>query len=436
MAERDLLIRGGTVVDATGARRADVRVHDGVVVEVGERLDADAATDAGSILDAGGCLVAPGLVDLHTHLREPGMEDAETVVTGARAAALGGYTAVVAMPNTDPAIDDASMVRHVLELGRDAACRVAVAGAVSIGREGARLAPLAEMHAQGVRLFTDDGACVDDPRLMRYALEYARSLPGAVIAQHAEDARLVADGHMHEGAWSSRLGIPGRPAAAESMVVARDLALARLTGGRIHFLHLSTAESVELVRQARAAGLRVTAEVTPHHLTLTDAACAGFDPRFKVNPPLREAADVEALRSALVDGTVDAVATDHAPHPPQAKDQPFAAAPPGMLGLETAFAVLHTELVLPGLVDAATLLARMSWGPAAVAGLADQGRPVAPGEPANLCVLDAEAVWEVDAARLASRARNTPYTGRKLTGRVRHTILGGAPVVVDGEARR
>lgn len=426
----EVVIRGGRVVDERGERAADVLVRDGVVAEVGPGLD------GALTLDAGGCVVAPGLVDLHAHLREPGMEDAETVETGARAAALGGYTAVVAMPNTDPPIDNAAVVRHVIELGRPAPCDVHVAGAITRGRVGAELALMAEMHALGVRIFSDDGDCVADARVMRRALEYARSLPGAVLAQHCEEPSMAGGGHMHEGEWSSRLGIAGRPAEAESIVVARDLALARMTGGRVHLLHLSTAQAVDLVREARAEGVAVTAEVTPHHLALTHEACSTFDPRFKVNPPLRTPTDVEALRVALADGTIDAVATDHAPHPPEEKEQPFDDAPPGMLGLETALAVVLTEVVSPGGLDLGTALARLSWGPARIAGLGAHGRPVAAGEPANLCVIDPEVAWEVDPAALASRASNTPWAGHKLTGKVRHTVLFGEPVVRDGEAQR
>ncbi|HUQ40440.1 MAG TPA: dihydroorotase [Acidimicrobiales bacterium] len=429
MADR-LVIRGGTVVDVTGTRRADVAIEDGVIVAVAEDLDGHAA--GARVLDAGGCLVAPGLVDLHTHLREPGREGAETVETGARAAALGGYTAVVAMPNTSPAIDSAAAVRHVLELATGAAADVHVAGAITVGRAGEQLAPMGEMAALGVRLFTDDGAGVQDARLMRRAFEYALTCD-ATLAQHCEDARLAAGGHMHEGEWSSRLGLAGVPAAAEEVMVARDISLCRLTGAPIHFLHLSTAGSVALVAAARAEGLPVTAEVAPHHLVLTDADVAGYDPVFKVNPPLRSAADVAALRAALVDGTIDAIATDHAPHTQDDKEAPFDEAPPGMLGLETAWALCHTELDLP----AERLLALLSWQPAAIAGLGDKhGAPVAPGGPANLCVLDPTATWTVDPARQASRSRNTPYAGRTLTGRVRHTVLRGEPVVVDGEAQR
>ena len=286
MAEHTV-VRGGTVVDETGSRVADVLVSGGVVQAVGDTIDAPAGA---AVLDAGGCIVAPGLVDLHTHLRQPGREEAETVETGARAAALGGYTAVVAMPNTDPTIDSAAVVREVLGLGASAPCDVRVAGAITKGRLGRELAPMGEMADLGVRLFTDDGAGVQDARLMRRALEYASAL-GVTLAQHCEDGVLASGGHMHEGAWSSRLGIAGVPAEAEELIVARDIALARLTGGRVHFLHLSTAGSVAAVRAAKAEGLAVTAEAAPHHFTLTDAAVASYDTVFKVNPPLRTAAD-------------------------------------------------------------------------------------------------------------------------------------------------
>jgi len=421
-----LVIRGGEVVDATGRRRADVVVDDGRVVAVGTDLRGDVE------LDAGGCMVAPGLVDLHTHLRQPGREEAETVETGSRAAALGGFTAVVAMPNTEPAIDDATVVREVQHLGRLALCDVEVAAAITIGRAGERLAPMAEMAALGVRLFTDDGTGVQDARLMRRALEYGGGL-GVTLAQHCEDAALASAGHMNEGEWSSRLGIAGQPAEAEELMVMRDIALARLTGARVHFQHLSTAGSVAMVRAARAAGLAVTAEATPHHFTLTDECCASFDPVFKVNPPLRTGADVIAVKAGLADGALNAIATDHAPHAPHLKEQPFDQAPPGMLGLETALALALTELDLP--IEA--LLALLSWQPAAIAGIDDRhGGPIEVGREANLCVIDPAATWVVDPDRLASRARNTPYAGRKLTGRVRHTLLRGEPVVIDGEALR
>jgi dihydroorotase len=428
-----LVIRGGTVVDQHGERRADVLVEQGRVASVDEGID---APPGALVLEAGGCVVAPGLVDLHTHLREPGREESETVETGARAAALGGYTAVVAMPNTEPALDSAEAVRNVQELAVTAACEVSVAGAITVGRAGERLAPMAEMADLGVHLFTDDGAGVQSAGLMRRALDYAKGLE-VTLAQHCEDGTLAGKGAMHEGDWSSKLGIPGMPAVAEEVMVARDIALVRATGARIHFLHLSTAASIQLVRQARAEGLPVTAEAAPHHFTLTDATTAGYDPVFKVNPPLRPRSDLEAVKAGLADGTIDAIATDHAPHAPELKDLPFDQAPPGMLGLETALSLAVTELDLP----VARLLALLSWQPAAICGLdpsrgGDQGAPVTPGSVANLCVFDPTATWTVDPAALASRSRNSPYGGLTLTGQVRHTVFRGEPVVIDGEAQR
>jgi dihydroorotase len=421
-----VLLKGGTVVDATGSRQADVLIEGGRIAAVGPGLD------HATVIDAAGCVVAPGLVDLHTHLREPGREEAETVESGSRAAALGGFTAVVAMPNTEPAIDSAGVVRHVLDLGATALCDVRVAGAITVGRLGQQLAPLGEMAELGVRLFTDDGSGVQDARLMRRALEYAGAL-GVTLAQHCEDAALAQGGHMHEGEWSSRLGIPGVPAEAEELMVQRDIALSRLTGSPVHFLHLSTAGSVALVAQAKAEGLRITAEAAPHHFTLTDAEVAAYDTVYKVNPPLRSAADVAAVRAGLRDGTIDAIATDHAPHAQEAKEQPFDQAPPGMLGLETALSLALTELDLP----IEQVLALLSWQPARIAGLAgEHGGPIIEGAPANLTVIDPAATWVVEADRLASRSRNTPYAGRKLTGKVRHTILRGEVVVRDGEAQR
>jgi dihydroorotase len=364
------------------------------------------------------------------------MEDAEDIHSGARAGALGGYTALVAMPNTDPPIDSASVVEQVLRAGRSAVCQVVASACITRGRAGLELAPLGELYDLGVRIFTDDGTCVADSGLMRRALEYSRALPGAILAQHCEDPGLAVNGHMHEGKWSSWLGIPAQPGEAESVVVARDIALAALTGSPVHFLHLSMATSVELVRAAKAKGLPVTAEATPHHFTLTDAACCSYDPVFKVKPPLRSDADVAALKAGLADGTIDAIATDHAPHSPEQKERPFDEAPPGMLGLETALALAVTELVVPGILTMADALALLSWQPARIAGLHEHGGPVTPGRPAHLCVIDPETLWEVDPAALASKSRNTPYLGHKFTGRVRHTFLAGEPVVLDGKAQR
>jgi dihydroorotase len=428
-----LIIRGGTVIDHRGERRADLVVAEGRVAAVGEGI---AAPRGALELDAQGCVVTPGLVDLHTHLREPGREESETIETGARAASLGGYTAVVAMPNTEPTLDSAEAVRNVAELAASATTEVAVAGAITVGRLGERLAPMAELAELGVRLFTDDGAGVQSAGLMRRALDYATGL-GVTLAQHCEDTTLAGAGAMHEGVWSSRLGVPGTPAVAEEVMVARDIALVRATGARIHFLHLSTAASVDLVRQAKAEGLAVTAEAAPHHFTLTDGCAAGYDPVFKVNPPLRPQSDVDAVKTGLADGTIDAIATDHAPHAPELKDLPFDQAPPGMLGLQTAVSLALDQLDLP----LTTVLSLMSWQPAAIAGLdaahgGQQGGPIIPGAPANLCVIDPSARWRVDPAALASRSRNSPYGGWTLTGQVRHTLFRGEPVVIDAEAQR
>ncbi|HEX6656786.1 MAG TPA: dihydroorotase [Ilumatobacter sp.] len=425
-----VVITGGTVVDQNGSRRADVRIDNGVIVELADSLQPAPDEDR---LEAEGCVVAPGFVDLHAHLREPGKEEAETIETGSRAAALGGFTCVVAMPNTEPTQDSVSVVEFVRRQGQLAGlCDVRPSGSITIGRRGDQLSPLAELAAAGVHLFTDDGSGVQDPLLMRRALEYALDL-GVVLAQHCEVARLTEGAVMHEGDCCSRLGLPGWPAIAEELMVHRDIELARLTGGQVHMLHLSTAGSVELVRRAKADGLHVSAEATPHHISLSEELLAGYDSVYKVNPPLRTQADIEAVREGLADGTIDAVATDHAPHAPETKEQPLDQAPPGMLGLETALGVCLAHLDMP-LRD---VVAALSWKPAAIAGVADEhGRPVSAGEPANLVVFDPDAPWHVQPARLASKSRNTPYVGVALRGKVRHTVLAGAAVVVDGEARR
>jgi len=430
---KTLLISGGTVVDATGERIADVLIEGPTIGAVG--LDLGTGRPPDETLDATGCIVAPGFVDLHTHLREPGNEDAETIETGSRAAALGGYTAVLAMPNTDPAADDRAVVDFVRRQGAHAGlCDVHPAGCITIGRRGETLAPYGELTAAGVTVFTDDGFGVQDPLLMRRAMEYATGFD-MVLAQHCEVASLTRDAVMHEGHCCSALGVPGWPSVAEELMVHRDIELARITGARLHILHASTARSVDLVRRAKADGLPVTAEVTPHHLTLTDEALRGYDPLYKVNPPLRTKADIEALVAGLVDGTIDAVATDHAPHAAEQKERPLDEAPPGMLGLETALGVCLPVLTAAGMA-VADVLAALSWKPAAIAGLERHGRPVTPGEPANLAVFDPTAEWQVVPAQLASRSRNTPYVGHALRGRVRHTVLDGVPAVIAGVATK
>jgi dihydroorotase len=433
-ADGALLLAGGRLVDPAGGHddRADVLVRDGQVVAVGSGLDAAGATT----IDCDGLVISPGFVDLHVHLREPGREDAETIETGSRAAALGGFTAVCPMPNTDPVADNAGVVEMVAARGREIGLAdLFPVGAVTVGRHGQELAELGAMFhsAAAVDAFSDDGSPIRTARLLRLALEYARAFD-AVIADHCEEASLTDGAHMHEGEVSSLLGLRGWPAAAEDMVVARDLMLAALTGGRLHLCHISTAGAIELVRAAKARGIRVTAEAAPHHFTLTDDAVAGYDPVFKVNPPLREKVDVEAVKAGLADGTLDAIATDHAPHAREDKEVEFAAAPPGMLGLETALGLTITELVEPGHLTLAQAVERLTAGPARCRRLPGHGGPVEPGSPANLTVFDPTARWTVRADRLASRSRNTPYHGRELRGRVVHTLLRGGFTVRDGRA--
>jgi len=419
------LIRGARVV---GGEPADLLLRDGVVAEVGRGLTAAGAR----VVDADGLVALPGLVDLHTHLREPGREDAETVETGSRAAALGGYTAVCAMANTSPVADTAGVVEQVWRLGREAGLvDVQPIGAVTVGLAGEQLAELGAMasSAARVRIFSDDGNCVADPRLMRRALEYVKAFDG-IIAQHAEEPRLTVGAQMHEGEVATRLGLTGWPAVAEEAIIARDVLLAGHVDSRLHVCHVSTAGSVEVLRHAKARGIRVTAEVTPHHLFLTDERAESYDPVFKVNPPLRTAADVAALRQALVDGIIDVVATDHAPHALEDKECEWAYARPGMLGLETALSVL-----LEVVGERWDLIAeRTSRAPARIAGLTEHGRDPAPGVPANLTLVDPAARRTVDPGELASRSRNTPYAGMTLPGRVVATFLRGEPTVLDGKA--
>ncbi len=425
-----LLITGARVVDPNGERRVDVRVDDGLVGEVGDHLD---AADGDDVIDANGLVLTPGFVDLHVHLREPGREEAETIETGSRAAALGGFTAVVAMPNTDPTQDSVEVVDFVRRQGERAGlCEVLPSGSITVGRGGEQLTPFGELASSGVKIFTDDGNGVQNALLMRRALEYADGL-GITLAQHCEVEQLTAGAVMHEGSCCSRLGLPGWPSIAEELMLHRDIELVRLTGVGMHFLHLSTAKSVDLVRAAKADGLAITAEATPHHFSLTDERLETYDALYKVNPPLRTAGDIAAIRAGLADGTIDAIATDHAPHVAESKEQPLDLAPPGMLGLETALGVSLASLEMP----LADVVAALSWKPAVIAGVADRhGRPIEPGEPANLTVFDPNEVWEVVPARLASKSHNTPYVGMPLRGRVLHTIFAGTPVVRDGTALR
>ncbi len=420
----NLLITGGTVIDRTGERQIDVHVADGHIVEVCE---------PDVTIDATGLVVCPGFVDLHTHLREPGKEEAETIETGSRAAALGGYTAIVAMPNTDPTQDCVSVVDFVRRQGVIAGlCDVHPSASITVGRQGTQLTPFAELADAGVKLFTDDGNGVQDPQLMRRAFEYAKGL-GITMAQHCEVEALTGGAVMHEGDCCSHLGLPGWPALAEELMVHRDIELVRLTGAPAHFLHLSTAKSVELVRAAKADGLPVTAEATPHHLSLTDELLRSYSAIYKVNPPLRTMDDVEAVRGGLADGTIDAIATDHAPHVAETKERPLDQAPPGMVGLETALGVAVAHLDMP----LADIVATLSWKPAAIAGLEEtHGCDIAPGSPANLAIFDPEARWEVVPAMLASKSNNTPFVGVPLAGKVVHTILNGQFTVRDGQAQR
>jgi dihydroorotase len=411
----------------------DVLVRGGVIAELGTGLDGTGA----EVLDGGGLVALPGLVDLHAHLREPGREDAETIASGSAAAALGGYTAVFAMANTDPVADTAVVVEHVYRRGREVGLvDVHPVGAVTAGLRGERLAELGAMAASaaGVRVFSDDGVCVHDPLLMRRALEYTRGL-GGVVAQHAEDPRLTAGAQAHEGETAARLGLAGWPAAAEESVVARDCMLARDAGGALHVCHVSTAGTVEVLRWAKEHGIRVSAEVTPHHLLLTDERLAGYDPINKVNPPLRTSLDTAALRAALAEGIVDCVATDHAPHAAQDKDCEWSAARPGMLGLQTALSVVVASMVQPGLLDWRGVARVMSERPARIGGATDQGRPIAVGEPATLILVDPDASWTVRGAQLASLAENTPYEGMELPCRLVLSMLRGKITTEDGKVQ-
>ena len=413
-----------------GGDPVDLLLRDGVIAEIGTGLDAPGAT----VVDAEGLVALPGLVDLHTHLREPGREDAETVLTGTQAAARGGFTCVHAMANTDPVADTAGVVEQVWRLGREGGyCDVQPVGAVTVGLAGERLAELGAMadSAAGVRVFSDDGKCVSDAVLMRRALEYVKAFDG-VIAQHAQEPRLTEGAQMNEGLLSGELGLTGWPAAAEEAIVARDCVLAAHVGSRLHVCHLSTRGSVEIVRWAKSKGWDVTAEVTPHHLLLTDELVRSYDPIYKVNPPLRSADDVAAVREGLADGTIDIVATDHAPHPMEDKECEWSAAAFGMLGLETAISVVQQTMVDTGALTWAQVADRMSAAPARIGRVAEHGQPLEVGAPANIVVYDPTATRVVEASDTASLSRNTPYRGLELPGRVVATYLHGRPTVLDG----
>jgi dihydroorotase len=422
-----LLIKGA---DLLGTGRQDLLIRDGLIAEIGVIGAVD-----GETIDADGLVALPGLVDIHTHLREPGREDAETIASGSAAAAIGGFTAILAMANTTPVTDTAEAAERILDLGRLAGLvDVQPIGAVTKGLAGEELAELGLMAASRarVRVFSDDGRCVHDARVMRRALEYIRAF-GGVISQHSQDP-MLADHNAccHEGELSGRLGLPGWPGVAEEVIVARDVMLARHTGSRVHVAHVSTAGSVEVIRWAKAQGISVTAEATPHHLMLTTDLLVGYDPTFKVNPPLRPSEDVEALRAALGDGTIDVVATDHAPHARHDKEHTFINAAFGVMGLETALSVISTVMVGSGLLDWAGVAQVMSARPARIAGLSGQGRPIAVGEPANLTLVDPSATVTVDRDASVSLSRNNPWHGRTLTGTVYATLLRGKPTVLKG----
>jgi dihydroorotase len=422
---RPILIKGGRVIDPS--RRsdgiADVYLVDGRVASVGLNIKGE---DGCQLIDAKGKVVTPGLIDLHVHLREPGFEDLETVATGAMAAAAGGFTAVCAMPNTDPPLDNQGAIGFVISQAQKAGkARVYPIGTISVGQKGEKLSEFGELLGAGAVAVSDDGKPVMSSHLMRTALEYAKTF-GVPVADHCEELTLAEGGAMHEGIVATRLGLKGIPAAAEEIHVARDIILSELTGGHIHLCHMSTSGSAELIRRAKEKGLRVTAEVTPHHFTLTHEACVGYNTNAKMNPPLREAADVEALREALKDGTVDVIATDHAPHHYDAKEREFDDAPNGILGLETAFGLAITELVRPGIVSLSDLLYRMSTRPAQVFKL--PGGSLAVGAPADIAILDPEVEWTVEPSRFFSKSRNTPFGGRRLFGRAELTIVRGRVV--------
>ena len=423
------LLRGVSVL---GEDRVDVLIDGGIISEVSKKPLAPTGVRT---IDCDGLIAMPGLVDLHTHLREPGREDSETVESGSAAAALGGFAAIHAMANTHPVADTAGVVEQVYRLGREAGwCDVRPVGAVTVGLQGTQLAELAAMahSAARVRVFSDDGKCVSDPILMRRALEYVKAFDG-VIAQHAQEPRLTEDAQMNEGFVSSQLGLRGWPAVAEESIISRDVLLAEHVGSRLHVCHVSTAGSVEIVRWAKSRGVMVTAEVTPHHLLLTDELARSYDPRYKVNPPLRRDEDVQALRKGLADGTIDAVATDHAPHPLEDKECEGSSAAFGMIGLQSALSVVQTAMIETGLMTWAEVSDRMSTRPARIGSLRDHGRPIAVGEPAHVVLLDPRGKSVFTLEGNASKSRNSPFLGMELHGRIEATFLRGRATVLDGK---
>ncbi len=450
MSGEAILIKGGRVVDSSGSKRADLLIENGRIARCEKGLGAGGAR----VIEASDRLVMPGLVDMHVHLREPGAERSETIETGCAAAAAGGFTAIVAMPNTDPPIDSVELVRAVRAKSEQLGlCHVEVAGCVSKGRRGEAPSEMLAMAKAGVRLFTDDGASISDAALLKLALANSEEF-GFIVADHPEDPALCGEGSggakessmpgefirgvikpgcINEGTLAEKLGLPGRPREAEEAIVARDLAVLASVGGRLHLQHITVSESVDLVKKAKARGLPVTAEATPHHLVFTEEALSDYDPLYKVNPPLRTSADVESLRQALEEGVIDVIATDHAPHAPELKEAPLEEAPAGIASLQVAFSFLYTELVISGILSLEALVGLMSTKPARLLGLEEHGGPIKEGSPANLFVFDPSVAWEFDPARGYSKACATPYAGRKLTGLVTHTVFEGKLVVDEGE---